>query len=268
MIRPRDTSVNGPLRFGRGNAKLDPSIWTFSIPAGHFCPFASSCKSQADRQTGYITDGAQTEFRCYAASSETIRRKVREWRWRNAELLLQCRSLDETVDLILRSLSPYAGVVRWMESGDFFSQRVFDAVLEVARQRPQTRQYFYTKSLQFWIRRITQVGDGYQAGEVENLVPTASWGGSQDHLIIRHRLRSARVVLSVEEAENRQLELDHDDSHAMFHGPDFALLIHGSQPAGTQAAKAVSSLRKEGWFGYGRRANTIRATRRLGLPTV
>jgi hypothetical protein len=30
-----------PLRFGIGNAKLarlDPAIWTFSLPAGHSCP--------------------------------------------------------------------------------------------------------------------------------------------------------------------------------------------------------------------------------------
>ena len=34
------------------------------------------------------------------------------------------------------------------------------------------------------------------------------------------------------------LEIDDDDSHAMEHGPSFALLIHGTQPAGTKAARA------------------------------
>jgi hypothetical protein len=53
----------------------------------------------------------------------------------------------------------------------------------------------------------------------------------------------------------------------MRHGADFALLIHGSQPAGTEASKAISALRKQGEFGYGQKADAIRAQHgRLGLP--
>ena len=58
------------LRFGHGNAKLDPAVFTFSLPAGHFCPFANECRSKSNRLTGRIKDGPNTEFRCYAASSE------------------------------------------------------------------------------------------------------------------------------------------------------------------------------------------------------
>ena len=59
--------------------------------------------------------------------------------------------------VILGSLSPCAGVVRVHDSGDFFSQEYFDAWLEVARGRPRTRFYAYTKSLPFWVARL---GDG------------------------------------------------------------------------------------------------------------
>ncbi len=31
---------NQLLKFQKGNAKLDKSIHTFSLPAGHSCPFA------------------------------------------------------------------------------------------------------------------------------------------------------------------------------------------------------------------------------------
>jgi hypothetical protein len=87
-------------------------------------------------------------------------------------------------------------------------------------------------------------------------------------LIDRHNLRSAVVVFSEAEAKERKLAIDHDDSHAMNHGPDFALLIHGSQPAGSAAAKAIASLRAQGEFGYGERADAIREARRTTLPLV
>ncbi len=39
------------------------------------------------------------------------------------------------------------------------------------------------------------------------------------------------------------IEIDHDDSHAMKDdGKPFALLLHGSQPAGTEAGKALHAL--------------------------
>jgi hypothetical protein len=162
-------------------------------------------------------------------------------------------------DLILASLLPGAPVVRIHTGGDFFSQRYFDAWLEVARQRPRTMFYFYTKSLRYWVARLDEVGDGHTPGTVPNFVPTASWGGRDDHLIEAHSLRSARVVYSEAEAESLGLEIDHDDSHAMKHGADFALLIHGTQPPGTEASKAIASLHAQGEFGYGEKADAIRA---------
>ena len=83
------------------------------------------------------------------------------------------------------------------------------------------------------------MGTGYKAGDIQNLVLTASYGGSRDELIDRHGLRYARVVHSEAEAEDLGLELDHDDSHAMKPGPSFGLLIHGTQPAGSDAAWAL-----------------------------
>ncbi len=58
------------LKFGNGNSKLAEGIFTFSLPAGHFCPFANECKSKASRKDGTITDGPNTTFRCFAASNE------------------------------------------------------------------------------------------------------------------------------------------------------------------------------------------------------
>ena len=247
------------LKFGNGNSKLAEGIFTFSLPAGHFCPFADQCRSKASRKDGTITDGPNTTFRCFAASNE-VRGSVRKARWHNAELL-KGKSTEEMTRLILDSLTPFASYVRLHVSGDFFSQDYLDAWLDVARQRPDTLFYAYTKALPFWIKR---------KGEIpENVVLTASFGGTHDHLIEEHGLRSARVVLSEQEAKDLGLELDHDDSHAMQDGPSFALLIHGSQPSGTPAAKAIAALRQQGEFGYGERADQIRRERgRLSLATV
>src|SRR4051812_24940419 len=97
-----------PLRFGHGNAKLDKAIFTFSLPAGHTCPFARDCKSKADRKTGYINDGPEVQFRCYAASMEARHSSVRRSRWHNLEQLLACDSVVEMAELILDSLTPFA----------------------------------------------------------------------------------------------------------------------------------------------------------------
>jgi hypothetical protein len=165
------------------------------------------------------------------------------------------------VQLILDSLSPFAGFVRIHVSGDFFSQDYFDAWVEVARCRPETLFYAYTKALPFWVRRKNELPD--------NFILTASYGGTHDHLIEAYGLRSAKVVFSEEEAASLGLEIDHDDSHAMRPGPSFALLIHGVQPAGTPAAKAVAQLRAQGEYGYGSKAEAARIRNgRLPLKLV
>src|SRR5262249_26870547 len=162
---------------------LDDAIYTFSLPAGHFCPFAHECRSKASRADGRITDGPNTQFRCYAASEE-MRPSLRRSRWHNADALRACKTKDEMVQLILDSLSPFAGYVRIHVSGDFYSQDYFDAWLEIARCRPNTLCYAYTKALPFWLRRKDEIP--------ENLVLTASYGGTHDHLIEAHGLRFAK----------------------------------------------------------------------------
>jgi hypothetical protein len=268
-VRPQPEQSRKLLKFGQGNAKLPPWVTTFSLPAGWSCPFAKDCRSFADRETGKVTDGPHTVFRCYKSSEEARYKTSRENSWHNFDLLRSCRTSEEMVELILDSLLPGTPVVRIHTGGDFFSQRYFDAWLEVARQRPRTTFYFYTKSLRYWVARLGEVGDGHMPGTLPNVIPTASQGGSDDVLINAHGLRSALVVYSEAESAALGLEVDHDDSHAMRHGPSFSLLIHGTQPASSEAAKAVAILRSQGEFGYGEKANTIRAQYgRLPLVTA
>ena len=86
---------------------------------------------------------------------------------------------------------------------------------------------------------------------MDNLVLTASYGGSDDELIQEYGLRSAKVVFSESEANISGLEIDGDDSHAArpdLRNQDFALLIHGTQPKGSEAGKALSALKGKGSY--------------------
>jgi hypothetical protein len=200
-----------------------------------------------------MTDGVHSRFRCYAATMEARHPSVRRSRWSNFDALRACRSVEAMTRLMLGSLSPFCRLLRVHDSGDFFSPDYFRAWLEVARQRRDTLFYWYSKSLSYWVACKDDVGDGHTPGRIKNVVPTASWGGTEDELIAAHGLRSARVVFSQAEADALNLPIDHDDSHAMAHGGDFALLLHGTQPRDSEAAQAVRALRDAGFHGYSER---------------
>jgi len=238
------------LRFTRGNAKLSDEIHVFSLPAGHTCPGARLCLAKADPDTGKITDGKHAEFRCYAASEECTYGSVRLHRWHNYMTILKaCREegqegptkfdAQKIRKLIENSLPPGLTHLRIHTSGDFFHQAYFDAWLEVAQRRPDAVFYAYTKSLRFWANRLADIPANFRL--------TASRGGAFDSLIEKLGLPEVVVVFHPKDALAMHLEIDHDDSHAM--APDrekFALLLHGVQPAGSEAARAKRQLAAEG----------------------
>lgn len=191
-----------------------------------------------------MTDGPDTKFRCFAASDERYT-ATRMNRWHNFDLL-KGKSTAEMSKLIQESLPAKAKLIRVHVSGDFFNNFYFDAWMHVARCRPDIKFYAYTKSLNFWLRRIGDLPT--------NFMLNASRGGVHDELIDQHDLKSAEVVFSEVDADTKGLRIDHDDSLAYGQDKSFALLIHGTQPAGSLAAKALSALRKLGITGYGKKA--------------
>jgi len=236
------------LKFGKGNAKLDKLVHTFSLPAGKTCPGALDCKSMAIESNGNrtIKDGPHTKFRCFAASQEVLYTNTYEARLFNLNALKACgkgqSGQNKMTKLILSSLPKKAKYIRVHVSGDFFAQSYFNTWLCVATVTPKVLFYAYTKSLPLWVAKLGWIPN--------NFVLTASIGGKFDDLIAQHNLRSARVVYSEDEANQLGLTIDHDDSLAMTNSGDFALLLHGSQPAQSEAAKAWSKLRKAGKSGY------------------
>jgi hypothetical protein len=234
------------LKFGKGNAKLSKNIYTFSLPAGHSCPFAFECKASADRSTGKIKDGKDQVFRCFAASQEALYTNTRNARWHNYDLLKKLKTASKMTDLIVDSLPPKADTVRVHVSGDFFSQVYFDAWMAVARLYPKKKFYAYTKSLPYWLERRETIPKNF------NL--TSSKGGRTDDLIELNKLKYAEVVFTEDQAIELNLELDHDDSHAYDGKESFGLLIHGSQKKGSKASVALSNLKKKGIKGYSKKS--------------
>jgi hypothetical protein len=226
-------------KIGRSMAK----IYSFDILSGVDCPFAFNCKSQAEVQedgSRRIKDGPDTKFRCFSASQEVLFTNVYNSRKRNHDAIHELETSDAMADALCDALPKNAGVVRIHVSGDMFSNNYFLAWIKVAERNPNVLFYAYTKSLIYWIRNRERVP--------YNLVLTASYGGRNDHLIEEHNLRSAKVVFSRQEAADLGLEIDNDDSHACDPSKanqDFALLIHGVQPKGSEAAKALNILKRE-----------------------
>jgi hypothetical protein len=153
-------------------------------------------------------------------------------------------------ELILKSLENVKfDILRVHVGGDFFSDDYYHAWVMVANAMPDKLFYAYTKSLTSWkqMREITPA----------NFVLTASRGGYHDELIDEHDFKCAEVVFSEEEAAEKELEIDHDDSHAAYGNDSFALLIHGTQPKGSEASQALQKLRKKGKGGYSSKRKAV-----------
>lgn len=251
------------IRYNRANAKTKKlakyltdkrrRIYSFDLPAGRTCPSAHLCKARAvlDQTTGKRTvkDGPFTVFRCFAASDEARFEGTYNVRKENFETLINAWKTSEDpqpmVKLLHDALPLDAGIVRIHVSGDFFSSEYFSAWIEVARRNPEVVFYAYTKELQYLLptNAVHLFGT---AGKPTNLRITASRGGRHDAWIDEYNLPEARVVYTEREARELGLEIDNDDSHAMLQDGEtsFALLIHGTQPKGSDAGKAVYALRK------------------------
>jgi hypothetical protein len=256
-------NLNDFLKYSPANAKTETlkmikalqkylkngrKIYSLDMLSGHSCPLAKDCLSKAREKTDgkrYIEDGKGISFRCFSASQEVMYNGVYNLRKHNFDLLRACKSSGAMLDLLSKSLPKNAGIIRIHVAGDFFSQDYFDAWLSLAALNPSILFYAYTKSIPYWLERKDVLKN------LPNFVLTASRGGRKDNLIGRHKLRSVEVVFSKKEARAKGLQIDHDDSHAA--NPNrrkqsFALLIHNTQPKGSDAAKAKSKLDGEGSY--------------------
>lgn len=251
------------LRFSKANTKLrklikveslkkylvdektgkNRKIYSLDLLAGQTCPYAKECKSwvYTDKTTGKqsIKDGKDCRFRCYAVSLERYLPNVYELHKHNTDVLKKCRSPKQFADVISKNLPKNTGIVRIHSSGDFFNRNYFLGWLRVAESNPDKLFYCYTKCLKY-LESIDMLEP--ENGKIrENFLVTASRGGKQDDKIEGLGLRSVSVIYSEGEAI---LPIDNDDSHAASPCGSFSILIHGTQPVGSEPGKAVYKIRK------------------------
>lgn len=254
------------LSFGKANAKLRPlellmgPIATFSLPSGHTCPCAKDCLSKAIRTNGKTTiqDGKYTKFRCYSASEEVLYPNVYDSRWGNFNTLR--RNHYCMADVIGESIPQYAKTIRVHVAGDFFNYDYFVAWMNVARNYTDKNFYAYTKCLRWWA--IGKAADIIPS----NFILTASYGGTQDSFANAFGLRHCVVIADHATCDHiiksgqtdyvtcgpyRGYPIDHDDRHAALvalKDTNFALLVHGVQPAESEAQKARKVLNGVGQY--------------------
>jgi len=240
MFSPKNAKTKA-LRQVFGNKR----VYSLDLPAGHTCPGAKDCKSQAVVNADgkcKIVDGPDCIFRCFAASQEALYPQTWAKRQRNLKLVKGCSTPQQVCELLCNHLPDNAGIIRLHVSGDFYSKTYLRGAMMAAQRTPNIRWYAYTKSLHLFSGVPMQ--DPQNGVVFNNFILTASVGGKHDHLIENLGLRTAEVVFSEEEAKQKGLEIDHTDEHAAQPGGSFALLIHGTQPAGSEAGKAWYKIRK------------------------
>ena len=179
-------------------------VYEFNLPTGSTCPFALECKVTVNRETGKF-DVKKGQYRCYAASSERFP-GVRQHRWKNFEFVK-----NGGVPIIPKDCTS----IRIHASGDFFNQKYFDMWLQIAKDNPKIEMWAYTKSIKYWVNRINEIPD--------NLILTASYGGSHDKLIKEYNLKNVKVY------DNKDLvpthrPIDNNDDYARKKNINFALL--------------------------------------------
>ena len=230
------------LSFSKVNSKLSKlskvtgkKVYSFSLLSGHCCPFAKECFSRVVQTPNgrRIQDGKYTKFRCFSASQEAVYTNVYNTRKKNTDLIKACKTKEEIVALIEKSLPKDVEILRVGVAGDYFSQMYLDAWLEVARRNTHIDFYSYTKSLPFLVKRLKKIPPNFSF--------TASRGGKFDDLIEKHGLKSAEVVYSKYEARKKGLKIDETDEQAYRGTKSFALLIHGIGPKGSKQAKIYTT---------------------------
>lgn len=245
------------VKFSKANAKLEAlydvpelerwlqdrrKVYSFDLLSGWSCPMAKDCLSKVVQLDAgrRIKDGPHTQFRCFSASQEATFPSAYNKRKANFDALKSLQTTYGMAKIISEAMPKNLGICRIHVAGDFFNEKYFRAWRLVAEWHPDRLFYAYTKSLSWWI--------GLRDDMPENFVLTASRGGRQDHMIDEHNLRESKVVFSEAEADALGYEIDHTDEHAAIpeiRNESFALLIHGVQPKGSEAAAAIRQLKKE-----------------------
>ena len=142
--------------------------------------------------------------------------------WENFNTIRDIRNVNTIATMINQAIPVKAKLIRIHVTGDFYNETYFKAWLKVVTMNPNKTFYGYTKRIDLLIK--------YKSKIPNNLILTASIGGKYDHLINEYRLKSARVVYTIAEAESLGLTINDNEEIALMGNESFAILLHGTQP--------------------------------------
>lgn len=220
-VRPRAADE---LIYTRKTDYYRQTTHEFNLPAGWSCPWAQSCLTKADRDTGKLVerpdrhddgtpkhiDSEVEAYVCYAARAERYP-SVRQTRWHNYNAVRERLSAGDIFDVPRN-----AAFVRVHGSGDFFNEQYFLMWMRIAAAHPDVKFWAFTKSIKYWTDNLDAVP--------ENFALTASRGSKQDDLIDRYGLRTAQVFYDLADVPD-DMVVDRDDWEAQHaDAPAFALL--------------------------------------------
>jgi hypothetical protein len=225
--------------------------YSFSLPSGFTCgKVAKECLTYANRDTGKLTRGKDAEYYCFSAASESYLPQVRAARWHNWELLQKLWNYAgsdyvDIANLILEALPVNADLIRVHVGGEFpgsdFGREYMRGWFHVAKVTG-IHVYSYTKNVETYLEIRDEKPDNFNM--------TISVGGMRDDLIAKHNLKHARVIFHPDDANG--MPIDHNDINAVFTyktalnpSGSFNLLLHGTQPAGSDASAAIKRLKSE-----------------------
>ena len=181
------------MKFTRKTNYYTGVVYEWNLPTGHTCPFADVCLVKVNRETGKFENNS-TAYKCYAASAERFP-GVRNHRWNN---------FDYVMNGGIPEIPIKATAIRIHASGDFFNQKYFDMWLQICRDNPKVEFWAYTKSLNYWVKRINEIPN--------NLVLTASYGGKHDNLIQKYKLKHTIIVPSKKDAIDMPIDTNDDEA--------------------------------------------------------
>ena len=191
--------------------------WGMSLATIDSCPFSGDCKKSC------FKNQIETRF------PEGVAEKTKN----NMELVEAEKTTKKMADLLQRSIlaerrAARSSIFRLHNGGDFFSGTYFDAWIEVANRMPNKLFYTYTTSIPLWVKRLDKLPS--------NFVITASYDTNEygKKLILKHKLKTAIVVNTREQADYLDLEVDKIDDLAWGGDESFALLEHGGMTKNTE----------------------------------
>lgn len=141
------------------------------------CPSAGACKAYC-----YATGGGYVQYEGpWLSSTRMINFLMNDYKGFKAQLLSELKSAVATAAKKGKKV-----VLRWHDSGDFYSESYLLMAFDIARQTPEVRHYAYTKQVDM-VKK-------HEAQKPDNFIFNFSKGGTQDAQVDFETKKHSKVV--------------------------------------------------------------------------